>query len=291
MVSILLGVWNGGCVCCCCPAQCSGVARALLIPLQCWRLLLSCRALFHCRVRGVWVVDVCLCCSCGGVSSVRSPLVVVVGGAIVDGGVLSWMVGGMVSEGRLCCRPPVECWCPLLCVGVPLVVCPVALLNGGGSVCCVAPCSDWVWHLALCRPPFTLSVPFVSFLFLFCLVLLCLLWVGKCGGGAVPGFLFSFPPFVFSVTACGLGLCHCGIAVMVCVGQKSVWCLLSTHHPCCGAHFSGVCVVMAVCGDSACLVLLHCVVGCGMAVGEGECEGVWSRRLSSSSLPCCWCSG
>lgn len=86
MVSILLGVWNGGGVCCCCPAQCSGVARVPLIPLQCWRVLLSCRALFLARYCGVGV-GVCLWCSCGGVSSVRSPLVVVEGGAIVDGGV------------------------------------------------------------------------------------------------------------------------------------------------------------------------------------------------------------
>lgn len=86
MVSILLGVWNGGGVCCCCPAQCSGAARALLIPLQCWRVLLSCRALFLAG-RVVWAVGVCLCCLCGGVSSVRSPLVVVEGGAVVDGGV------------------------------------------------------------------------------------------------------------------------------------------------------------------------------------------------------------
>lgn len=99
MVSILLGVWNGGGVCCCCPAQCSGVARALLIPLQCWRVLLSCRALFFAWCRGVWVVGVCLCCSCGGVSSVRSPLV-------VDGGWghRGWwgrvvVVGGMVLNG------------------------------------------------------------------------------------------------------------------------------------------------------------------------------------------------
>lgn len=70
MVSILLGVWNGGGVCCCCPAQCGGVARALLIPLQCWRVLLSCRALLFARCCGVWVVSVCLWCSCGGVSSV-----------------------------------------------------------------------------------------------------------------------------------------------------------------------------------------------------------------------------
>lgn len=88
MVSILLGVWNGGGVCCCCPAQCSGVARALLIPLQCWRVLQSCRALLPIRSGVVvWVVSVCLWCSCGGVSSVRFPLVVVEGGAVVDGGV------------------------------------------------------------------------------------------------------------------------------------------------------------------------------------------------------------
>lgn len=45
-----------------------------------------------CQVCGVWVVSVCLCCSCGGVSSVCYPLVVVEGGAVVDGG---WH-----SEGR-----------------------------------------------------------------------------------------------------------------------------------------------------------------------------------------------
>lgn len=87
MVSILLGVWNGGGVYHCCPAQCGGVARAPLIPLQCWRVLLSCRALFLAGCV-VWVwVRVCLWCSCGGVSFVCSPLVVVEGGAIVDGGV------------------------------------------------------------------------------------------------------------------------------------------------------------------------------------------------------------
>lgn len=44
----------------------------------------------------------------------------------------SWMVGGMVSEGRLCCRPPrLVRGVPRLRVGVPLVVYPVALLNGG----------------------------------------------------------------------------------------------------------------------------------------------------------------
>lgn len=48
-----------------------------------------CCHVVHCSIAGcgVWVVDVCLWCSCDGVSSVCSPLTVVVGGAVVDGGV------------------------------------------------------------------------------------------------------------------------------------------------------------------------------------------------------------
>ena len=69
---------------------------------------------------GVW-------CSCGGVSSVHLPLVVVVGGAFVCGGACVVVVGGMVSEGRLCC------WPPRLRVGVPLtfVLAPLSCLLGG----------------------------------------------------------------------------------------------------------------------------------------------------------------
>lgn len=146
-------------MCCCCPAQCSGAARAPLIPLQCWRVLLSCCAAFHCRVCGVWVVSVCLCCLCGGVFSVRSPLVVVEGGAIVDGGVPLWMVGGMVSEGRQ------SYWHPRLCAGIPLVVYPVALLNGGWGMCCDALSSDWVRHLALPYSSSYCSLPLPPFVF------------------------------------------------------------------------------------------------------------------------------
>ena len=60
MVSILLGVWNGGGVYCYCPAQCSGVALALLVPLQYSSVLRSCRVLFlaGCVVCG-WRVCVC----------------------------------------------------------------------------------------------------------------------------------------------------------------------------------------------------------------------------------------
>ena len=79
-----------------------GVARALLIPLQCRQCTAVMSRTVPCRVCGVWAVSVCLWCSCGGVSSVHSPLAVVEGGAIVDGGVAWRMVGGMVSEGRQC---------------------------------------------------------------------------------------------------------------------------------------------------------------------------------------------
>lgn len=194
MVSIL-GVWNGGGVCCCRPAQCSGVARALLVPLQCWRVPLSCRAVFLARCCGVWVVDVCLCCSCGGVSSVYSPLVVMVGGGVVDGGVPSWMVGGMVSEGRQCYWLPVECRCP-------------------PSVCwrppCRLPCGPVEWRVwwVVCCPVFGLCCspshcPFPSYRSCSSSVLCCRVccgW-GSAVEGLCPVFLFSFPPFVFSVTA------------------------------------------------------------------------------------------
>lgn len=48
---------------------------------------------------------------CGGVSFVHPPLVVVVGGAIVDGGACVVVVGGIVMEGRWCY------WLPRLRVG------------------------------------------------------------------------------------------------------------------------------------------------------------------------------
>ena len=81
----LFRVWNGGGVCCCCPAQCSGVARALLIPPQYSSVLRSCRALFIAGC-GVWV-SVCVCAvRVVGYPLSALPLVVVVGGAIVDGG-------------------------------------------------------------------------------------------------------------------------------------------------------------------------------------------------------------
>lgn len=101
MVSILLGVWNGGGKWCCCPAQCSGVTRALLIPLQCWRVLLSCRALFLARC----VDGECVCVSVLFVWwGILCPLPPRRGGGWGHRG---WwgavvVVGGMVSEGRRC---------------------------------------------------------------------------------------------------------------------------------------------------------------------------------------------
>lgn len=75
-----------------------------------------------------------------------------------------WLVvGGMAMEGRWCQWLPVlsllaslsACWCPPR-------VCVVAVLNGGSGVCCDAPCSDWVRHLALSCPPLRCLVPLTS---------------------------------------------------------------------------------------------------------------------------------
>ena len=84
-----------------CPVQWCGSRPTHPIAVLASTAVMSCTVL--CQVCGVWVVSVCLCCSCGGVSSVCSPLAVVVGGAVVDGGVAWRMVGGMVDEGRQCC--------------------------------------------------------------------------------------------------------------------------------------------------------------------------------------------
>ena len=105
-----------------------------------------CCHVVHCSLPGVWCVGVCLCV-CGvrvvGYPLSALPLVVVEGGAIVDGG---WH-----GEGRATVLPasPSNVGVPRLCVGVPLVVHSVALLNGGGGMCCAALSSDWVRHLVL----------------------------------------------------------------------------------------------------------------------------------------------
>ena len=119
-----------------------------------------------CRVCGVRVVSVRLWCSCGGVSSVRYPLAVVEGGAVV-------VVGGMVREGRQCYLLPVECRRPRLCVGTPpcRLSCGLIEWRGAGFVCCLV---------------FGLGPPLHIVLALLVLSLLS---------------SFPLPPFVFSVTA------------------------------------------------------------------------------------------
>lgn len=70
-----------------------------------------CCHVVHCSLPGavVWC-GVCVCAvRVVGYLLSTPPLVVVEGGAIVDGGVPLWMVGGMVSEGRLCGWPPRSC--------------------------------------------------------------------------------------------------------------------------------------------------------------------------------------
>ena len=109
-------------------------------------------------------------------------------------------------------------------------------MSASPSVClrppCRLPCGliEWRWGCAV-MPVFGLGLAP-------CIVLLPL--------------VLSSPPslFVFAVTACWLGcvivtgLCHWGIAVMVCVGRKGVWCLLSTvYTSSCVVCVSVVCVI------------------------------------------------
>lgn len=101
MVSILLGVWNGGgCAAAVLPSAVAWLCPTHPIAVLASTAVMSCTV--PCQVLRCAGAGVCLCCSCGGVSSVCSPLTLVEGGAFVDGGVAWRMVGGMVSEGRLC---------------------------------------------------------------------------------------------------------------------------------------------------------------------------------------------
>lgn len=76
--------WRGGAAAVL-PVQWRGSCPARPIAVLVSTAVMSCTV--RCWVCGVRAVGVCLCCSCGGVSSVHSPLTLVVGGAVVDGGV------------------------------------------------------------------------------------------------------------------------------------------------------------------------------------------------------------
>lgn len=114
-----------------------------------------------CQVYGVCGACVCLWCLCGGVSLVRSPLMVVVGGAVVCGGACVVVVGGIALEGWWCQ------WLPLLSLLVspsvcwrPPHVCVVVLLDGG------AWCMLWCPVFVLGPAPLYCPVPLCVVLFL-----------------------------------------------------------------------------------------------------------------------------
>ena len=65
-------------------------------------------------------MSVSVCSSCGGVSSVHSPLVVVEGGAIVDGGVSCVVVGGMLGKGGSVTDSPSNVSVPVCVLVSPL---------------------------------------------------------------------------------------------------------------------------------------------------------------------------
>lgn len=188
-----------------CPVR--GVARALLIPMQCWRVLLSCRALplAGCVVCG-WRVCVC------AVRVVGYPLRAPPSRWWWVGPL--WMVGcrcggGWHGEGRaaVLLDSPSNVGVPRLRVGVPLVVYSVALLNDGRGMRCDALSSDWVWHLALSVPlhvvrsPRIVPVPFLSCVAVF-VVGGEVRWVWLCSA-----LLFCLCVPCHGIV--GLGLCLC----------------------------------------------------------------------------------
>lgn len=92
------------------------------------------------------------------------------------------MKGGSVTDSPSNVSVPrLVCAVPRPCVDVPLVVYPVALLNGGVCGCVVSLCLDWV-RLLLIVPASLSSCP----RFFSVCVLPRLLWVGKCGGVCRP---------------------------------------------------------------------------------------------------------
>lgn len=119
----------------------------------------------------------------------------------------------------------------------------------------LSPCSDWVLPFALflsllcCLVPFALSL--LSFSPPFRLCVCC---------HSIVGLVLCFCDRVVSLWNGGVGLCWVEGRAVCTVYTSSV----------CGVHLS-VCVVMAVCDDSVCLVVLCC----GLWVVEWRwCEGV-----------------
>ena len=161
-----------------------------------------CSHVAYCSLPGaaVWCGCVSVCCSCGGVSSACSPLVVVEGGAVVDGGVPLWMMGGMMGEGRWCCWPPRLCVVsPFRLRGGPIewrewwvVCCPRVRIGSSPSHC-----------------PCPLYVVFTSLPFVCCRV--CCGWGSAvvCGGGTVSCSVLLLSLCVPCHSIVGLGLCLC----------------------------------------------------------------------------------
>lgn len=191
------------------PSACS-LGHVLPIPVQYSSLLLSCRVLSRCRVCGV-VRCVCLC----GVRVVGYPMSIPPSRWWWVGP--SWMVGwhgevGWHGDGRAgAVRVTL-----LSNVGAPSSTRMVVLLNGGGGVFVVSPCSDWGWHLRC--PRSLLCCPALPFLLLHLCVCchaivglwwcLCVMVVSLWNGGVCDGvcglvscslFLSSFLSLPFRV--------------------------------------------------------------------------------------------
>lgn len=152
-------------------------------------------------------------------------------------------------------------WCPSCRLPCGLVewrggcVVMPCLRIGSGTLYCPVP-------LHIVPFPFTLSVPFVLFSFFFCLVVSCLLWVGKCGGVRV----WCLLSHIVAVLWCVMPWSYCCV---VC-GEWWVVCVMNSG----GGGAVCVCFIVScvlfffsVFSSSLC-VCCHSIVGLGCVVVE-----------------------
>ena len=169
-------------------------------------------------------------------------------------------------------------WCPRPCVGVPLVVYPVALLNGGcGGACC--PRVRIGSSPSHCSRPSCIVLPLLHCLF--------------------------YPLILVSTVRV---LCHSIVGLVLCFCDRvvSLW---NTGGDLYGVEgrvvFTVSCrlLYVVVCVSVRCVRCVCCLVVrcCGLwnGGGWGGCEDAWSLRRSLCPLLllfllclfCLWCSG
>lgn len=156
---------------------------------------------------------------------------------------------------------PLNVGASLLCVGVPLVVYPVALLNGGSGVCCDA-CLRIGFSLSYCPVPLVLLRLSSVLCVVVCAVLLLCCAVRYCGVVMCGVVVFRYERLYLSFlffSLCSL-LQRCWLVWCLCDRVVSLW---NSGDGLCWAEGR---VVSTVCTSPMLCCVSCCVVCCGMAV-------------------------